>query len=80
MSAVVLTLILVHVARFGVGREADEGTEAHVFQLLMPAQVPIIAWFGATSLARERWNAAAVLALQIAASLAVIGVVFFLHL
>ena len=80
MSAVVMALIVVHLTRAGVVREADEGTEAHLFQILMPAQAPIIGFFAATWLRRQPRAAVAVLAIQIAAALAVIGVVFFLHL
>ena len=45
MSVAALAIVLVHVARFGVAREADEGTAAHVWQILMAGQLPIIAWF-----------------------------------
>jgi hypothetical protein len=38
-------MVLVHAALFGVVHEPDEGTPAHVFQLLMMAQLPIIAIF-----------------------------------
>jgi hypothetical protein len=34
-------MVLGHAAMFGVVHEADEGTAAHVFQLLMAAQVPL---------------------------------------
>jgi hypothetical protein len=46
MSLAALALVLGHVAIAGPGREADEGTAAHVFQLLMIAQVPIAASSG----------------------------------
>ena len=38
MSLAGLVLVLGHAAIFGVVHEADEGTAAHVFQLLMAAQ------------------------------------------
>ena len=80
MSAFLLTLFVVHFARFGVVREADEGTEAHLFQILMPAQVLIIAFFAITWLPRERKAATVVLMLQVAAAAAVVAPVYFLHL
>jgi hypothetical protein len=80
MSAFLLILFFVHFARFGFVHEADEGTEAHVFQILMPAQVPIIAFFAITWLPRERRAAMVVLMLQIGAAAAVLAPVFFLHL
>ena len=43
MSLVALTMVLVHAAIYGIVREADEGTAAHIFQILMAAQVPIVA-------------------------------------
>jgi hypothetical protein len=45
MSLIALALVLGHVALFGVVHEADEGTAAHLWQLLMAVQVPIIAFF-----------------------------------
>ena len=46
MSSIALLLVLVHVATVGVEPQADEGTAAHVWQLLMVAQLPLIAYFG----------------------------------
>ena len=47
MSFAALALVLGHAAMFGVVHEADERTAAHIFQLLMVGQVPIVAFFGA---------------------------------
>ncbi len=79
MSVTVLALIVVHMARFGTVHEADEGTEAHLFEILMPAQIPIIVFFAVKWLPRSRTQALEVLALQVAAALAVFAVVFSLH-
>jgi hypothetical protein len=46
MSSMALLLVLVHAATVGVGPQADEGAEAHLWQLLMVAQLPFIAYFG----------------------------------
>jgi hypothetical protein len=46
MSSIALLLVLVHVATVGVAPQADEGAEAHLWQLLMVAQLPLIAYFG----------------------------------
>jgi hypothetical protein len=80
MSLAALATVLVHVARFGAAREADEGTAAHVWQLLMLAQVPIIAFFAITWLPRAPREALPVLALQAAAALAALAPVFLLGL
>ena len=45
MSAATLAVVLGHVAIFSVAREADEGAAAHLWQLLMAGQVPLIAYF-----------------------------------
>ena len=45
MSLAALALVLGHAAVFGVLHEADEGTAAHVWQILMAAQLPIVAYF-----------------------------------
>ena len=78
MSLGALGLVLVHVARFGMTHEPDEGTLAHIFQLLMAAQVPIVAYFAFTWLPRTPRRALCVLALQGGAALAAIIAVFFL--
>ena len=45
MSVAALATVFGYAAMFGVARQADEGTAAHVWQLLMAGQVPVIAWF-----------------------------------
>ncbi len=78
MSLAALGLVLGHVAMFGVVYETDEGTPAHIFQLLMVSQVPIVAFFAIKWLPRAPWQALPVLALQAAAGLAAMAAVFFL--
>ncbi len=80
MSLGALATVLVHVAWFGVAREADEGTAAHIFQLLMIAQLPIVAFFAIKWLPRAPRPALFILALQAAAGLAALAPVFFLNL
>jgi hypothetical protein len=63
---------------FGVVHEADEGTAAHVFQLLMAAQVPVVAFFAVKWLPRAPGPTLQVLALQGVAALAAIAAAFFL--
>jgi hypothetical protein len=45
MSLTALAVVLGHVAMFGVAHQADEGATAHVWQLLMAGQVPVLAFF-----------------------------------
>ncbi|HXO18990.1 MAG TPA: hypothetical protein VOA87_03600 [Thermoanaerobaculia bacterium] len=78
MSIAALAIVLLHYARFGIVHEADEGTSAHLFQILMAAQVPIVAFFAIKWLPRAPREALQVLALQAAAALAAFASVFFL--
>jgi hypothetical protein len=80
MSSAALATVLVHVAMFGAVREADEGTAAHIFQLLMIAQAPIMAFFAIKWLPRTPRQALQILALQTGAALAALAPVFFLNL
>ena len=70
MSATALTVVLVYAAVFGTARQADEGAAAHVWQLLMAAQVPIIAVFAIMRARVQPRQGLLVLALQIGAALA----------
>jgi hypothetical protein len=78
MSFAALTVVLGHIALFGVARQADEGTAAHLWQLLMAGQIPIIAYFAIKWLARTPRAALLVLALQGLAWLAAATPVFLL--
>ncbi len=80
MSFAALAVVLVHVIRFGVAREADEGTSAHIWQILMAAQVPVVAFFVIKWLPQIPRQALLVLALQAGAVLAALAPVFFLGL
>jgi len=80
MSLAALALVLGHVAMFGAVREADEGTAAHLWQILMAGQVPIVAFFAIKWLPQTPRQALLVLALQAGAALAALAPVFFLNL
>lgn len=78
MSFAALALVLGHVAIYGVVHEVDEGTPAHIFQLLMAAQVPVVAFFAIKWLPRAPRQALGVLALQAGAALAAVVAVLLL--
>ncbi len=78
MSAAGLALVLVHAARYGIVHDADEGTSAHLFQILMVAQVPIVAFFAITWLPQSPKPALLILALQAVAGIAAFAAVYFL--
>lgn len=64
----------------GIVREPDEGTVAHLWQLLMTAQMPIVLFFAITWLRRAPRQTLGVLALQAGAWLASCAPVYFLNL
>lgn len=80
MSLAALALVLTHVAIFGAAREADEGTAAHLWQLLMAGQLPVIACFAVKWLPRSPGQALRVLALQVVAALAACAPVYWFNL
>ena len=80
MSCAALSLVLGHVALFGAAREADEGAAAHLWQLLMAGQIPVIAFFALTWLPRTPRPALLVLMLQVVVALAAAAPVFLLKL
>lgn len=80
MSLVVLATLFSYFARFGVVHETDEGTAAHIFQILMAGQVPIVAFFAIRWLPRFPKQALQVLALQAVAAFAALAPVFYFKL
>ena len=80
MSLAALAVVLAHVALYGAAREADEGAAAHIWQILMAAQLPLIAFFAIKWLPRTPGQALLVLALQACAALAALAPVFLLNL
>jgi hypothetical protein len=80
MSLAALATVLVHVIMFGIAREADEGTAAHIWQILIAGQLPIVAFFAVKWLPQAPRQALGILALQAVAGLAALAPVFFLGL
>jgi hypothetical protein len=80
MSFAALSLVLGHMAFFGVAHEADEGTAAHLWQLLMAGQIPVIAFYAVRWLPRTPRQALLVLVLQGVAGFTAAAPVFFLKL
>lgn len=70
MSGTALAIVLGYAAMFGIARQADEGTAAHTWQLLMAGQLPVIAFFAIKWLPTRPKQALLVLCLQLAAALA----------
>ena len=80
MSLAALATVLVHIALFGIARQADEGTAAHIWQILMATQLPIIAFFAIRWLPRTPRQALLVLTLQGTGVIAALAPVFILKL
>lgn len=80
MSLAALSLVLGHIMLFGGARQADEGTAAHLWQLLMAGQIPVIAFFAIKWLPRGPRQALLVLVVQAIAGLAAAAPVFLLQL
>ncbi|HVA55505.1 MAG TPA: hypothetical protein VNI53_06895 [Gammaproteobacteria bacterium] len=82
MSVAALVLVLGYVAMVGAGaaRQADEGATAHIFQLLIAGQVPIVAFFAIKWLPRTPHFSLPVLVLQAVAVIAAFAPVYFFNL
>lgn len=78
MSLTALAVVLGSVAMYGVVHEADEGAAAHIWQILMAGQVPVIAYFAIKWLPRATRQALTILALLAVVILANLAAVFFL--
>lgn len=78
LSIAALVTVIAHVAISGFAPQPDEGTAAHIWQILMVAQLPIIAIFIFRWLPKKPMQALAVLALQGGAALAALAPVILL--
>ena len=80
MSCAALVMVLASVALSGAQRAPDEGTAAHVFQLLIAGQVPIVAYFAWRWLPPSPRQGLGVLALQAFAIVAAFLPVYYFNL
>jgi hypothetical protein len=78
MALAALLLVLGHALVFGVVHETDEGTAAHIWQLLMVGQLPFVGYFVIRWLPRQPWEALQVLVLQATVWLANFAAVYWL--
>lgn len=72
--------IVIYISMFGIVREQDEGTPAHLFQLWLLLEPFMVGYFALNWLPRAPKQALIILALQIVAALLPIAVVFSLNL
>jgi hypothetical protein len=79
MSLAAVAIVLIHIALFGTARQSDEGIEAHMWQLLMGGQVPILIVYAVKWLPRGPKTALQVIALQLGAAVAALAPVYLLR-
>lgn len=79
MSLGALGPVLGQLVLVGAARQPDEGAAAHLWQLLMAAQTPIVAFFAIKYLPRSPRPALLILALQVVAVGAACAPVYLLH-
>jgi hypothetical protein len=79
MSAAAVAVVLIHLTFIGPAPQPDEGTEAHLWQLLMVGQLPIVMFFALTRLPDNPGSALRVLGLQAAAAVAALAPVYLLR-
>ncbi len=79
MSLLAVAVVLAHIALVGTARQSDEGTAAHLWQLLMAGQLPIILFFAIRWLPQARCYVLSVFALQAAGAVAALAPVYLLH-
>jgi hypothetical protein len=68
MSVTALVAVLVQLLTQGPVPEADEGALAHIWQLLMAGQLPLVVWFAVRWLRPSPRQAWPVLATQVVAA------------
>ena len=78
MSVVALTTVLAFIVLHGPAPQQDEGAAAHLWQLLMAGQIPIMLFFAVKWLPQLPREGAIVMALQLFATLAAIAPVYLL--
>jgi len=79
MSLAALSIVLVFLAVHGPAPQKDEGAAAHIWQLLMVCQLPMIAFFAVNWIPQLPKQAIEVLGLQLLAAVAAMAPVFLLH-
>ena len=80
MSLATILLLIVSFAMHGVVHQADEGVDAHLFQILMFGQVPIVAFFVLKWLPSNPKQTILILSLQILLALLAMAPVFYFKL
>lgn len=80
LSLVACVLVITQVAFFGATHQTDEGTAAHIWQLLMAIQVPLVLFFAIKYIPHQTKQASQILGLQVLAIIAAMLPVLLFHL
>jgi len=80
ISLIFFAFIIIYITIFGIVRQKDEGTGAHLFQLWLVLEPLMVGFFAVKWLPRAPKQALPILTLQIIAALLPISVVFSLKL
>jgi len=80
MSTAALLLLGGVALSSGLAPQPDEGAAAHVYQLLMAGQIPVVAYYLARWMGREPRASLRMFAVQVAAAFAALAPVYFLGL
>jgi len=78
MSLAALSAVAYHIVRFGTAPQPDEGAAAHIWQLLMAGQLPVIGFYALKWLPQAPGPAMRMLALQVGAALAAVAPIYLL--
>ena len=79
MSLAAVATVLYQLAIFGLARQSDEGATAHIWQLLMAGQVPIVVFYAVKWLPRTPKAALQVLGVQLGTAVAALAPVYLLR-
>ena len=79
MSLIALGIVIGYAVLFGTARQADEGTAAHLWQILMAGQLPLVAFFAIKWLPKAPREGTMVLAMQFVAALSAAFPVWWFH-
>ena len=80
MSAAAVVVVITQIMIFGIPQGGNEGTAAHLFQILIGLQIPVMAFFAFTELSKNPKQVIKILAIQILAMLTALAPVFYFRL
>jgi len=78
MSFAAVAVVLFHIVAVGTAPQADEGAEAHIFQILIAGQAPILLFYAVKWLPRGWRTTLLVMGVQLAAAVAAMAPVYWL--